>query len=104
MTLFLIVSIALFSVTIICIVLLVMSIDASRVGYGIYYKRSFFWICAVVALIAIILAIWSFTTYIHRVQNDAIEHYISGDYELVEEKINDQVVNSYYRLIKTDYD
>ena len=63
-----------------------------------------FWKYAAIGLIGLMLSFWFFTLYIHRVQNDAIEHYLCGDYELIEIKVNNQVIDSYYQLIEIDYD
>ena len=104
MILFLIVSTTLFAVTIVCTVLLIVFIRDCRLVWTnpVYTFR--FWKYIVIGLTSLLVSIWCFTIYVHRVQNDAIEHYISGDYELIEKKVNDQVIDSYYRLIKTNYD
>lgn len=104
MILLLIVSTALFAITVVCIVLLVMFIRKCRIEWTNPTYTLRFWRYIVVGLVSLSVSIWCFTIYVHRVQNDAIEHYISGDYELIEKKINDQVIGSYYRLIKTNYD
>jgi uncharacterized membrane protein YkvI len=56
-------------------------------------------ICAVVYTA---ICIFCFTRYIQQVQNKAIQHYINGDYELVDIVVNDEVVDSYYQLIEHD--
>lgn len=48
------------------------------------------------------ICIFCFTRYIQQVQNEAIQHYINGDYELVDIVVNDEVVDSYYQLIEHD--
>lgn len=53
---------------------------------------------------AIIMAIISFIEYRNNIVNTAIEHYINGDYQIVEKTINGEIIDSYYKLIPTDYD
>ena len=49
-----------------------------------------------------VICIFCFTRYIRQVQNEAIQHYINGDYELVDIIVDDKVVDSYYQLIEHD--
>lgn len=49
-----------------------------------------------------VICIFCFTHYIRQVQNKTIQHYINGDYELVDIVVNDKVVDSYYQLIEHD--
>jgi len=49
-----------------------------------------------------VICIFCFTRYIQQVQNEAIQHYINGDYELVDIIVDDKVVDSYYQLIEHD--
>lgn len=58
----------------------------------------------VALFVSIIMAIISFMEYRNNIVNTAIEHYINGDYQIIEKTINGEVVDSYYKLIPTDYD
>ena len=49
-----------------------------------------------------VICIFCFTRYIQQVQNEAIQHYINGDYELVDIIVDDKIVDSYYQLIEHD--
>lgn len=45
----------------------------------------------------------SFNKAINYVQNDAIEHYINGDYEVIEKTVDGEIVDISYKIIPTDY-
>lgn len=61
-------------------------------------------IMSLIAIICIIGSIFSFSLFKRNLITSAIEHYQVGDYEFVEEKVNDLTISSYYRIVDPDND
>ena len=49
-------------------------------------------------------SIVSFNSYKERIESNAIDHYIVGDYELIEKVVNGQVVDWQYKITPADYE
>lgn len=60
--------------------------------------------CLIVSIILIGCAIFLFNRNKRNVQSDAIDHYIVGDVELVEKRVDGEVVDWYYKVIPVDYE
>ena len=58
----------------------------------------------IAAIALIITCIPLFNKYKQKVQSNAIDHYIVGDVELVEKRVDGEVVDWYYIVTPVDYE
>ena len=55
-------------------------------------------------VICVVMCFPVFNLYKREIQTNAIDHYIVGDVELVEKRVNGEVVDWYYIVTPVDYE
>lgn len=61
-------------------------------------------ITMLICVLCIVGSILSFNTFKRNLITSAIEHYQVGDYELVEKRVNELTISSYYKIVDPDND
>ena len=98
-------SIGVIAVVIAAIALFILSVCLwDRIRHNSYNSPLWEIISVIVMAIMIVVSICAFTAYKRTIVTSAIEHYQVGEYELVEDRINDITIRSYYKIIDVEHD
>ncbi len=89
-------------ICVVCITILIQSFIVR--GILATFNDDLMEICLLISITTAFIAVGLLANYHKEIINDAIEHYINGDYQIIKKTINGEVVDSYYKLIPTDYD
>lgn len=92
--------------TIICftIVGIILYTSAKQFNFSEVFKSKEFWGTLIVGLVWLFFSIVGTIKTVQYIQNDAIVHYLNGDFKIVEKSIDGEIVDTYFMISDIDYD
>ena len=89
---------------VIAILIFILIANIFQEGIVATFSRKESWLIVLISIACILASIVCFDQYKIKIQSDAIDHYIVGDYELIEKRVDGEVVDWTYKVIPADYE